>query len=121
MSDIGIRKSDKPFVDPANFPRGFRKSGDFSIAESDLLTTYGATLLGLEMNELQPVSEQEQQFVAFIAEQGEGQNQIQKAWAKYIKLARKKRNFYTLYSSSFKSDDSEVYDSDEETELQEVE
>ena len=66
MKSLAIRLSAKPYIDRQKFPYGFRKSGDFSITEADLLTNYGKTLLGLESGELLPESEDEKHFVEFI-------------------------------------------------------
>ena len=38
MKNLSIRVSQKPFIDRQKFPYGFRKSGDFSIGEADILT-----------------------------------------------------------------------------------
>ncbi|MEC8374138.1 MAG: DUF413 domain-containing protein, partial [Pseudomonadota bacterium] len=48
MKSLAIRLSPKPFIDRQKFPYGFRKSGDFSITEANLLTQFGKTLLALE-------------------------------------------------------------------------
>ena len=100
MKAFDIRLSSKPFIDRMKFPYGFRKSGDFSISEADILATYGKTLLALETGELRPETADEAHFVAFISGQAESANLIEKAWQKYVRLARGKRHFYTLHSSA---------------------
>ncbi len=109
MKSLAIRLSAKPFIDRQKFPYGFRKSGDFSITEADILTNYGKTLLGLESGVLSPESEDEQHFVKFISGEVEAANNLEKAWAKYVKLARGKKYFYTLHSSASNQSD---YDDD---------
>ena len=59
MNNIAIRTSAKPFIDRVKFPYGFKKSGDFSISEANLLSLYGRTLNALETGELQAESEDE--------------------------------------------------------------
>jgi hypothetical protein len=54
MSDIEVRVGQKRFFDNKKFPRGFGKSGDFTLVEADLLTTYGETLNSLQHGELEP-------------------------------------------------------------------
>jgi len=46
----------------------------------------------------------------------EQQNPVEKAWLKYIGLARKRRSFYTVHSSSGStlSDNDDYYDADDE-------
>lgn len=109
MQNVTIRVSPKPFIDRAKFPYGFRKSGDFSIAEADILSTYGKTLLALEKGELTPESADEKAFVEFISGKKEASNNVEKAWQKYVVLARGKRHFYTLHSTASNQED---YDDD---------
>ena len=52
MKTFDIRPAPKPFIDRVKFPYGFKKSGDFSIPEADLLTRYGKTLCDLESGTL---------------------------------------------------------------------
>ncbi|AFV85901.1 MULTISPECIES: DUF413 domain-containing protein [Alteromonas] len=109
MKRLAIRPSAKPYIDRQKFPYGFRKSGDFSIAEADLLTQYGKTLLQLETGELTPQNDDEAHFVDFISGKVEASNNLEKAWAKYVRLARGKKHFYTLHSSASNQSD---YDDD---------
>jgi hypothetical protein len=48
MAEIEIRMGEKRFYDNKAFPRGFAKSGNFTILEEELLIYYGDTLAGLE-------------------------------------------------------------------------
>jgi uncharacterized protein YifE (UPF0438 family) len=114
MKTIAIRLSEKPFTDRQKFPYGFRKSGDFSITESDLLTRYGKTLLGLERGELLPENEDEQHFINVICGKAQATNNLEKAWAKYVRLARGKKHFYTLHSSASNQSDYDDEYTDEE-------
>lgn len=109
MKSLAIRLSPKPFIDRQKFPYGFKKSGDFSITEANLLTQFGKTLLALESGELAPESEDEQHFVEFVNGQADAVNNVEKAWAKYVRLARGKKHFYTLHSSASNQSD---YDDD---------
>ena len=109
MNTPDIRIAPKPFMDRAKFPYGFRKSGDFSISEADLLTRYGNTLMALESETLAPEGDDESHFVAFIKGQVPPHNSLEKAWQKYVQLARGKRHFYTLHSSASNQAD---YDDD---------
>ncbi len=109
-----IRVSQKPFIDRSHFPYGFRKSGDFSIGEADLLSKYGKTLLALESGELAPETADEKHFVALVAGEAQPDSNLERAWVKYVRLARGKRHFYTLHSSaSNQSDFDDDYSDDE--------
>lgn len=113
MQSFTIRLSDKPFIDRVKFPYGFRKSGDFSITEADLLTKYGKTLLNLESGAETPQSDDEQHFVDFISGKVPAGNSLEKAWQKYAHLARGKRHFYTLHSTASNQSDFDEDYSDE--------
>ncbi len=109
-----IRPSTKPFIDRQKFPYGFKKSGDFSISEANLLTTYGLTLLSLERGDLDPENAEEMHFVDFTKGKAEASSSIEKAWSKYVHLARGKKHFYTLHSSaSNQADYDDSYSDDE--------
>ena len=114
MKSLAIRLSVKPFIDRLKFPYGFRKSGDFSITEADLLTKYGKTLLSLESGELSPESDDESHFVDFVNGKVPAENSVEKAWAKYVRLARGKKHFYTLHSSASNQSDFDEDYTDEE-------
>ncbi|MBU2977161.1 DUF413 domain-containing protein [Alteromonas sp. C1M14] len=100
MNTFNIRLSNKPFTDRRKFPYGFRKSGDFSIPEADLLTKFGNSLVALEKGEMQAETSDEKHFIDFISGKVQASNGIEKAWQKYVHLARDKRHFYTLHSAA---------------------
>jgi uncharacterized protein YifE (UPF0438 family) len=99
MQNVTIRKGNKVFSDSKQFPYGFKKSGDFSIAEANMLSTYGDTLFNLEFGSLLPENEEETRFVGVVRGECEAQSLLEKTWLKYVKLARTRRNFYTMHST----------------------
>ena len=114
MKATEIRVPQKQFIDRQHFPYGFRKSGDFSITEADILSAFGKTLAGLESGELQPENQEEQRFIDVLKGEQAPASSIEKAWLKYIKLARNRKQFYTLLSSASNlSDYDEDYSDDE--------
>ena len=114
MKTTDIRVPAKQFIDRQHFPYGFRKSGDFSIPEADVLSAYGKTLAGLESGELSPENAEEQHFIAVLKGEQQASSLLEKAWLKYIKLARNRKQFYTLHrSASNQSDYDEDYSDDE--------
>jgi uncharacterized protein YifE (UPF0438 family) len=87
------------FYDDAHFPRGFSKSGDFTIKEAELLTSLGRRLLKLEQEVCLPENKTEKQFVQMCKEQSEGQTQIELLWQKYRRLTIYKP-FHSLHGST---------------------
>lgn len=78
------------FYDDVHFPRGFRKSGDFSIAESELLTNVGSRLFSLEQGHRKPENQVEVQFVNMCSSKIEGQTKVEVLWQKYKTLTKHK-------------------------------
>lgn len=66
MSETVFRQGKKRFFDTKKFPRGFAKSGDFTLGEEDILTLYGDTMVGLETGLLQPENAEEQHFLEVL-------------------------------------------------------
>ena len=83
------------FYDDTNFPRGFNKSGDFSIGESEILTTLGRRLFMLENKFSLPENEIEEHFVRILRTQEQPQTEVERVWIKYKQLTQKK-HFHTL-------------------------
>jgi len=98
MSEESFRFGRKCFIDNIHFPRGFRKSGDFTLAESELLSLYGDTLLTLESGELEPANSEERHFVAILPHPYKARTRLEQVWFKYIKLIREPRKFHSLNS-----------------------
>ncbi|MBD1388962.1 DUF413 domain-containing protein [Neiella sp. HB171785] len=93
-----IRQGATRFYDNQKFARGFQKSGDFTLKESDLLTRYGTTLAQLENGQLQPENAEEQQFVSVIHDGATAQSDIEKVWLKYLRLTKTPRRFHAVTS-----------------------
>ncbi|MEC4728515.1 DUF413 domain-containing protein [Shewanella sp. D64] len=99
MSEESIRCGQKCFIDNTNFPRGFRKCGDFSLAESELLSLYGETLLNLESGLFSPQTLEEDHFIRVLTQPDQAKTKLELVWMKYIKLSREPRQFHTLNST----------------------
>ncbi|MDF2155217.1 DUF413 domain-containing protein [Vibrio sp. CAU 1672] len=117
MSDTQFRHGKKRFYDNVKFPRGFAKSGDFTLAEEEILTLYGDTMLGLETGELQPDNAEEKHFVKVLEHPGKAKSKLERTWLKYAQLARGRKRFHTLNGRT-KPDASDDY-SEEDTSLTE--
>ncbi|PKH87235.1 DUF413 domain-containing protein [Colwellia sp. Bg11-28] len=74
------------FYDDTHFPHGFGKTGDFTIAEAEILTDIGRRLHMLEQEVCTPTNEVEKQFSQMCKEQSEGQTRIELLWQKYRRL-----------------------------------
>lgn len=79
-------KTESPFYDDVHFPRGFNKTGDFTIAEAEILTDIGRRLHMLEQEVCTPTNKVEKQFSQMCKEQSEGQTRIELLWQKYKRL-----------------------------------
>lgn len=108
-----IRKGVSQFYDDANFPRGFNRSGEFSVAESNILTDYGLTLKKLADGSLMPENPEEKQFADVCAQKLEAETQVERAWQKYISLTTTPKKFQSIYGSHRPNDDFEYSSSDD--------
>ncbi|CCQ10180.1 FIG00951646: hypothetical protein [Pseudoalteromonas luteoviolacea B = ATCC 29581] len=92
--------SAKQFYDDANFPRGFARSGNFTIVEADILANHGAVLKGLYSKTLEPQNSFHTQFVHVMENGLEPTNAFERTWIKYLKLTTNKAKFHTLFGRS---------------------
>ncbi|MGY5451599.1 DUF413 domain-containing protein [Agarivorans sp. MS3-6] len=95
-----FRFGKKRFYDDLKFKRGFSKSGDFTLLESELLSLFGETMKALETGELLPEGNQEQRFLLVTSLQLEPSSKLEKLWMKYKTLAYSRRRFHTLNSNA---------------------
>ncbi len=118
MSETEFRHGKKRFYDNVKFPRGFAKSGDFTLAEEELLTLYGDTMQGLETGDLQPENAEEKHFTKVLENPGKAKSKLERTWLKYIQLARGRKRFHTLNGRS-KPESLEDYNEEEDSSLTE--
>lgn len=84
-------ESDKRFNDFKHFPRGLRRSGEFTVAEADSLEKYGTVMLALYQGNLAPRDEVESAFIEQVKSGAAGSNPHAKVWFKYLKVIGPKR------------------------------
>ncbi|CAH0536213.1 DUF413 domain-containing protein [Vibrio marisflavi] len=96
MSEVEFRFGKKRFYDNTKFPRGFAKSGDFTLLEEELLTLYGDTMLALESGELEPTNSEEKHFVKVLSNPSKAKSKLERVWVKYIQLSRGRKQFHSL-------------------------
>ncbi|KFZ38682.1 hypothetical protein HR45_04455 [Shewanella mangrovi] len=102
--------SDRRFYDDANFPRGFKRSGDFTHKEAELLETYGVAMRALASGSRSAINEEEQHFIDAAKGHTAPTSTLEKLWQKYLKLSMGKP-FYavvgtTLMKASSRSESS---------------
>lgn len=118
MSETEFRNGNKKFYDTKKFPRGFAKSGDFTIAEEDILIQYGDTMRALETGEIQPENAEEKHFLEMLENPDLANTKLERAWLKYVRLSRGRKRFHTLNGRN-KPDASDDYAEDEPTLVEE--
>ncbi|MGR5145440.1 DUF413 domain-containing protein [Photobacterium alginatilyticum] len=109
-------RSEGKFYDDKNFPRGFNRSGVFTISEATLLHNYGRTMKGLSEGSLEASSEPERQFLAEIRGQLDVRSDFAKCWLKYIHKTTQKVRSYTLCVSQ--RNRSYCFDDDNESDIE---
>ncbi|MCR5085689.1 MAG: DUF413 domain-containing protein [Succinivibrionaceae bacterium] len=84
-------ESDKAFNDFNHFPRGIRRSGEFSIREADLLEQCGSAMMDLKNGVRKPKDEAERTFVAQINGKGIITDSNAKIFSKYLAVIKPRR------------------------------
>lgn len=99
VKDVRKRRAD--FFDDNNFPKGFRRSGCFTILEAEFLQQNGHLMQALFDGQLQPETREEHEFVdAFTSDDGSELLSV-KVWRKYqaaILGKKSERIFMSKYS-----------------------
>ncbi|GAA0358157.1 DUF413 domain-containing protein [Bowmanella denitrificans] len=109
----------RQFLDPKNYPYGFSRSGDFSIAESQALSRYGCLIAALVDGHLAPETEEDEGYIAAARGDREPQSAAEKAWCKYQKRINRPKmgSIYGTKSRGMGDNEDMGEDSDVEIEL----
>ena len=99
LADSNSFKANKRFFDDKRFPRGFARSGQFTIKEAQLLETYGVALNELSHGHRAPATEEEQRFVKVVQGQMDSMLPLEKVWMKYLRQINQPKKFYGLTSA----------------------
>ncbi|MBY6187116.1 DUF413 domain-containing protein [Marinobacter hydrocarbonoclasticus] len=99
--------STQKFFDNRHFPRGFRRSGTFTINEADLLERHGQAMMSLSNGSRAPSTDDEIHFVEFVQGKVEGCTPLERLWAKYLKASLGKRLITISGSPRGTNDDSD--------------
>ncbi|WP_114194966.1 DUF413 domain-containing protein [Edaphovirga cremea] len=97
------------FFDNKFYPRGFSRHGDFTIKEAQLLERYGYAFNELDLGKRQPVTDEENQFVAVCRGEREPETEAEKVWSKYVTRIRRPKRFHTLSGGKPQMDTVEDY------------
>ncbi|MDO5351740.1 MAG: DUF413 domain-containing protein [Succinatimonas sp.] len=90
-------ESEKPFNDFQHFARGIRRSGDFTIKESEILEKCGSAMMDLYNGVREPADEAEKVFVEQIKSEEVITDQKTKIFKKYLNVI-KPRHLHRLCS-----------------------
>ncbi|MFC3123319.1 DUF413 domain-containing protein [Agaribacter flavus] len=106
------------FSDPKNYPYGFSRSGDFSIAESRALAQYGSLFAALMDGKYEPVDDEDKQYIASALGHAEAKTVQEKAWLKYQKRINRPKCASIYGKAKSIADDEEIEaDSDDTLDL----
>lgn len=96
--------SDKVFRDPINFPYGFARSGEFTIAQARLIEQHGYAYKALASGERSPVNKQETAFVSFCQGNKPAIDVHERTWQRYLDKVQRSRMVYTLAKGASAAD-----------------
>ena len=106
--------SNQKFFDDKHFPRGFARSGYFTIKEAQLLESCGRTMKALFEGSSAPQDEEQQKFVDEILGRRAVESGYAQCWLKYLQKINHKHVVYNLCSTSrATSDDLSEAEADE--------
>lgn len=84
-------ESDRPFNDFQHFARGIRRSGEFSIRESEILEACGTAMMALHEGRRQPQDEAESEFLRQLHGQEVITDNYAKIFDKYLRVIQPRR------------------------------
>ncbi len=79
------------FHDNKNYPYGFSRSGDFTIAESRVLSINGTWLKALTDGDIEPTDDVEKNIVSVVKGKVPPQTSTERVWLKYLKRIHRVR------------------------------
>ena len=92
------------YTDPKNYPHGFRRSGDFSIRESERLEKFGHLLSQLASGAKKPENATEKSYIAQLTGKTEASDPEVLAWIKYQKKISQSKQYFPLCSTPSEND-----------------
>lgn len=104
MTNFPEFETNRVFYDSRHFPRGFSRSGDFSLKEAELLTRYGALLNDLTQGRMAPGNPAQVRLVAVAQGQAGAESALEKVWEKYLGKTSRPTIRYSCAMSSSEGD-----------------
>ena len=101
------------YYDDKHFPRGFKRSGDFTIPESNILSTFGLRLSQLEASKVEPQTDVEAKFVYMCQHNLRPESDVERVWAKYKNLITTGKPLFTLHARAEDVEDDSSFDDDD--------
>jgi len=81
-------ESEKPFNDFQHFARGLRRSGDFTINESNILEKYGTAMMDIYNGVRKPKTAEEKEFLKQVKSDDVVTDNNAKIFKKYLHVIR---------------------------------
>ncbi|WP_434361396.1 DUF413 domain-containing protein [Parasalinivibrio latis] len=88
--------SGQKFFDDKHFPKGFSRSGRFTIKEAQILESCGRTMKALFEGTKEPATEEESHFIEEIHGRRPLSSDYGKTWMKYLHEINHKHVVYNL-------------------------
>lgn len=96
--------SNRVFYDNRHYPRGFQRSGEFTLRQADLLSRHGALLKDLTEGRLAPTNEAQEALLAVVRSEREAQTELEKVWLKYWQRTSHRPIRYTCATAELEHD-----------------
>lgn len=93
-------KANRKFYDDRNYPRGMSRSGDYTLAEVNILESHGIAFLELAKKTREPINEEETRFQEVCDGKALPESKMEKAWIKYQNKVLSPKQFHTLFGRS---------------------
>lgn len=87
--------SQRSFYDDTNFPYGFLRSGDFSIAEANVLTSHGYIMSKLHKGEIAPTTPEHKRFIQVVNRTIDAKYVEENIYLKYLHVIKNKNRYIT--------------------------
>ncbi|MFW1678571.1 DUF413 domain-containing protein [Pontibacter sp. JAM-7] len=78
------------FKDAKNFPYGFKRSGEFTQQQAELLLHHGLAYHALHTGERSPVTAEESRFLEFCHGLRDTETSHERTWQRYLALCNKR-------------------------------
>lgn len=101
--------ANRRFFDDRNFPKGFTRSGRFTLAEGNLLEKHGVAMQELEEGKRAPVNDEEKRFLQVCKGEEAAVSMFEKTWVKYKQRVQEKRKFHTVFGKKRIANDSDDF------------